>query len=742
MKTLIRFLIALSTCYVARSAPNDAIITQANATTGTAYIQTVIPGTPGGRVGFNSVGKAFTYPASWVDITAYGAIADGATDIAPAVLAAIAAVPSGGGTIFFPQPAVSYMWKNQVVCNKSNITFLGFGANIVSDTAADCRKLSFTGLSGIVVSGLNFDGDFPVGSGIGNGFGFLEFTNCTNWMVTQCGFSNTKYDGVFAQGSNNGVSITNNRFSFYFGGAIFQSTGTTAQPIGINVSTNLFLAGNATTGTSGSGSVKIDGLGTATGSVNLSLEGKYTISGNLISNTASQMGIELNGSTNHASVVGNSIYGVGYGVSVANCNDVAVASNTLTYCQAYAVEIASAAANVTCAGNVIDGNNSSGSPAAASIGYSVVATNNTTITGGSVLNCGDDLYAQDASGVPVVGLNVTGVTFGPVPGNGEVYLKYAQNWNISGCTFNGGGSTYNYITIDNTDGGTNYGNISGNKFTGATSNGGFIIDNYGTNALQYLSVTDNDTTNTGALNGFWNEQGGFTNNLQYIRCHDNIDPGTSGNFTTAIELHSFSASANLVMATSRWYSLERSIISMSANAGPDTITLQSAVNLAGWECTIVKSDSSANPVTVATTGGQTINGASTYLIAAQYNSVKVRSDGANWQIAAANPGMVSAPVPLGNLTGTVNINWALGNTFYGTLTGNTTFTFSNAVAGQNITARVYQTGTNSFTVTWPTVSWTANTPPVMTTGAAAHDTTTLIYANGTYDGSSVQNLKP
>ena len=101
----------------------------------------------------------------------------------------------------------------------------------------------------------------------------------------------------------------------------------------------------------------------------------------------------------------------------------------------------------------------------------------------------------------------------------------------------------------------------------------------------------------------------------------------------------------------------------------------------------------------------------------------------------------TAPGALGSLTGTINIDWSTSNNFYGTLTGNTTFTFSNAVAGQVITVQVIQTGTNSYTSTWPSAKWPGGTAPVQTAGAAAHDDTTFLYINSAYDGSSIQNLK-
>jgi hypothetical protein len=109
--------------------------------------------------------------------------------------------------------------------------------------------------------------------------------------------------------------------------------------------------------------------------------------------------------------------------------------------------------------------------------------------------------------------------------------------------------------------------------------------------------------------------------------------------------------------------------------------------------------------------------------------------------AGAETNIQPAPVNLGNLTGTINIDWSGSNNFYGVLTGNTTFTFSNATAGKFITVDVAQTGTNTFTVTWPTMKWPGGAAPTMTTGAATSDITTVWYEQSVYKGSSIQNVK-
>ena len=74
------------------------------------------------------------------------------------------------------------------------------------------------------------------------------------------------------------------------------------------------------------------------------------------------------------------------------------------------------------------------------------------------------------------------------------------------------------------------------------------------------------------------------------------------------------------------------IINTSASGGGVTITLLTAVGCAGRQFIIRKSDSSANAVIVATTSSQTINGVTTQSLTAQYESITVVSDGANWMV--------------------------------------------------------------------------------------------------------------
>lgn len=88
------------------------------------------------------------------------------------------------------------------------------------------------------------------------------------------------------------------------------------------------------------------------------------------------------------------------------------------------------------------------------------------------------------------------------------------------------------------------------------------------------------------------------------------------------------------------------------------------------------------------------------------------------------------------------INWATlgasGGLYTKTLSANTTFTFSNKVAGYTILVRLTNTASN-YTVTWPTVKWAGGTPPTMTVGAKS-DIYTFVYDGTDVFGSFVQDL--
>lgn len=74
------------------------------------------------------------------------------------------------------------------------------------------------------------------------------------------------------------------------------------------------------------------------------------------------------------------------------------------------------------------------------------------------------------------------------------------------------------------------------------------------------------------------------------------------------------------------------LVTANATTAAFTITLPTAVGIAGRQYTVKKIDSSANAVTVGTTSAQTIDGATTYALSRQFQYLQVVSDGSNWQV--------------------------------------------------------------------------------------------------------------
>ncbi len=77
-----------------------------------------------------------------------------------------------------------------------------------------------------------------------------------------------------------------------------------------------------------------------------------------------------------------------------------------------------------------------------------------------------------------------------------------------------------------------------------------------------------------------------------------------------------------------------SVILADATTAAFQVTLPTAVGITGRQYTIKKIDSTANIVTVDGNGSQTIDGATTKILASQWAFIVVVSDGANWVIVS------------------------------------------------------------------------------------------------------------
>lgn len=105
------------------------------------------------------------------------------------------------------------------------------------------------------------------------------------------------------------------------------------------------------------------------------------------------------------------------------------------------------------------------------------------------------------------------------------------------------------------------------------------------------------------------------------------------------------------------------IVPVSASGANRTITLPAASGRTGKIYVIQKSDSSANTVTVDANASETINGALTFVLTAQYQGVVIWCDGSNWFTQPNSSERTGKAVASGNGSNTAfTIAHGLGST--------------------------------------------------------------------------------
>lgn len=177
--------------------------------------------------------------------------------------------------------------------------------------------------------------------------------------------------------------------------------------------------------------------------------------------------------------------------------------------------------------------------------------------------------------------------------------------------------------------------------------GAFWLTNSGT--LTNVRIVNNTARTTGTVG--WNltsitglrfagndstTASGTTTNIQNT-CSNvsyiyNTESGGAANFNSvAVAIAKLPSS---VTKTAN-YTVTRidDIIRVDATSGNLTMTLFSAATVAaGFRVTIKKIDATANTMTIATTGGETIDGGASVVTGVQYTSYTLDSNGTNWEI--------------------------------------------------------------------------------------------------------------
>jgi hypothetical protein len=143
------------------------------------------------------------------------------------------------------------------------------------------------------------------------------------------------------------------------------------------------------------------------------------------------------------------------------------------------------------------------------------------------------------------------------------------------------------------------------------------------------------------------------------------------------------------------------LIKTNSASGAVTVNLPTAIGNGGLTIQVLKTSSDANAVTLDGYGTETINGAYTFAISSQYETVQIVSDNANWAVVNSNTSGSVTLTGTQTLTNKTLTAPVLGGTVTGIYTLGGTPTINSPVIA---TATINNSTINSPTITSPTIT--------------------------------------
>lgn len=136
-----------------------------------------------------------------LNVKDYGAIGDGVIDDSEAFLNAVAALPSGGGTVFIPQGNYVVNFSTYLATGQANITFMGCGqgSKITIANGSNYPAVYFENCDNLTISDIQIDGNMDNQTGLWHASGILV-QNSNNVCIKRCTVLDTYSHAIALRG--------------------------------------------------------------------------------------------------------------------------------------------------------------------------------------------------------------------------------------------------------------------------------------------------------------------------------------------------------------------------------------------------------------------------------------------------------------------------------------------------------------------------------------------------------------
>ena len=161
---------------------------------------------------------------------------------------------------------------------------------------------------------------------------------------------------------------------------------------------------------------------------------------------------------------------------------------------------------------------------------------------------------------------------------------------------------------------------------------------------------------------------------------------------------SFAETLTAISASSTTVNANHDIFTCNANSNAQTFTVPTAVGITGRAYRFIKTDASANTVSIASTSSQTFSGpyyssSTSYVLYNQGEEVTMRSDGANWVIESIMKGGLTT-----SSAGTLTLSYGKDYIFTGTTTTWTLPAVASTVFGRPNAITIKNQGSGAITL--------------------------------------------